>query len=98
MLYVSHVFQRNGFSLCNPVIATTQKLPYLLHDFNMVNPDSWSVFSSGYNDNSNLVAPHPLIENLTVHINGHCSGSNLKTTLYEWWLQQLIFLNDFSVR
>ena len=53
--------------------ATHQKLPYLIHDFNMANPDSWSVYSSGYNDNSNLVDPYPQVAvNFVTHsgVNG----------------------------
>lgn len=48
--------------------STLQKLPYLLNDFNMTNPDSWSVFSTGYNDNGNLVVPHPrVVVNFATH-------------------------------
>lgn len=34
----------------------------------MVNPDSWSVISTGYNDNNNLLAPYPKVEvNVATH-------------------------------
>jgi hypothetical protein len=39
----------------------------------MANPDSWSVYSSGYNDNSNLVDPYPQVAvNFVTHsgVNG----------------------------
>jgi hypothetical protein len=39
--------------------STAQKLPYYIHDFNMNNPDNWNLLSAGYNDDSNLVTPHP---------------------------------------
>jgi hypothetical protein len=38
-----------------------QKLPYYIHDFNMTDPDTWTERSVGYNDDDNLVAPHPQI-------------------------------------
>jgi len=41
--------------------STIQKLPYLLHDFNMVNPDSWQVVSPGYNDSPDLTSPYPKV-------------------------------------
>jgi hypothetical protein len=41
--------------------STTQKLPYLLHDFNMINPDTWQVVSPGYNDSPDLTAPYPKV-------------------------------------
>ena len=41
--------------------STAQKLPCLNHDFNMMDPDNWNVLSSGYNDDNNLLAPHPQV-------------------------------------
>ena len=41
--------------------STTQKLPFLLNNFSMSNPDAWQVVNSGYNDNSNLSAPYPRV-------------------------------------
>ena len=41
--------------------ATTQKLPFHLHNFNLINPDSWQIISSGYNDNSNIASPNPKV-------------------------------------
>ena len=41
--------------------STTQKLPYLLHDFNMQNPNAWQVVSSGYNDSPDLTIPYPKV-------------------------------------
>ena len=43
------------------VDSTTQQLPYYTHDFNMTDPSSWGGLTSGYNDNPNLVAPHPQV-------------------------------------
>jgi hypothetical protein len=42
--------------------STMQKLPFLTNDMNLVNPNSWTIVSSGYNDSSNLLAPHPKVE------------------------------------
>ena len=41
--------------------ATTQKLPFLLNNFNLNNPDNWQVVSTGYNDDNNLAAPYPKV-------------------------------------
>ena len=41
--------------------STAQKLPYYIHDFNMINPDNWNVLSAGYNDDNNLLSPHPQV-------------------------------------
>jgi hypothetical protein len=41
--------------------STAKKLPFLTNDVNLTNPDSWNVVSSGYNDNSNLIAPYPKV-------------------------------------
>jgi hypothetical protein len=41
--------------------STAQKLPYYIHDFNMTDPDTWVELSAGYNDDNNLVAPHPQV-------------------------------------
>jgi hypothetical protein len=41
--------------------ATNQKLPFLTHNFNMINENSWNVLNSGYNDSSNLANPNPRV-------------------------------------
>jgi len=41
--------------------STNQKLPFLINDYNLLNPNSWQVLSSGYNDNNNLAAPFPKV-------------------------------------
>jgi len=41
--------------------STTQKLPFLLNNFNLANPDSWQVVNPGYNDSANLAAPYPRV-------------------------------------
>jgi hypothetical protein len=41
--------------------STTQKLPFLLNNFNLAYPDAWQVVNSGYNDDSNLSAPYPRV-------------------------------------
>jgi len=42
--------------------STDQKLPFLVKNFNIVNPNSWNVVSSGYNDASTLSAPLPKVQ------------------------------------
>jgi hypothetical protein len=42
--------------------STTQKLPFLLNNFNLKNPDTWQFVTTGYNDDGNLSAPYPKIE------------------------------------
>jgi len=41
--------------------STTNKLPFIRHNFNMINADSWQIVNSGYNDSSSLVAPYPKV-------------------------------------
>jgi len=41
--------------------STTQKLPFLLNNFNLKNPDSWQFVTAGYNDNNNLAVPYPKV-------------------------------------
>jgi hypothetical protein len=41
--------------------STAQKLPYCIQNFNMMYPDTWNVLSPGYNDDNNLIAPHPQV-------------------------------------
>ena len=41
--------------------STTQKLPFLLHNYNMLNADSWLVLNAGYNDSSDLANPFPIV-------------------------------------
>ncbi|MFZ4521084.1 MAG: T9SS type A sorting domain-containing protein [Bacteroidales bacterium] len=40
---------------------TAKKLPFLTNDFNLQNPDIWSIIHPGYNDNSDLVSPFPKV-------------------------------------
>lgn len=42
--------------------STTQKLPFLLNNFNLVNPGNWQFVSTGYNDSANLAIPFPKVE------------------------------------
>lgn len=42
--------------------STTQKLPFVWENFNMSDPSSWNVGSTGYNDNPGLIAPYPKVE------------------------------------
>jgi hypothetical protein len=42
--------------------STDQKLPFLIKNFNLVNPNSWNVVSNGYNDASSLSTPHPKVQ------------------------------------
>jgi hypothetical protein len=41
--------------------STNQKLPYLVEDRNIPQPNNWTIINSGYNDESNLVNPSPQI-------------------------------------
>jgi hypothetical protein len=41
--------------------STTQKLPFLLNNFNLAHPDSWQWVTTGYNDDSNLASPYPKV-------------------------------------
>jgi len=41
---------------------TTEKLPYIVNDMNLENPNTWNVISSGYNDNPNLENPYPKVQ------------------------------------
>ena len=41
--------------------TTTNKLPFLINNFNLTNPNAWQVVNSGYNDDSNLSAPYPRV-------------------------------------
>jgi hypothetical protein len=55
--------------------STTQKLPFLRKNFNMLNPDSWQIDTPGYNDDSNLSTPYPkVVLNLYQH-----QGANVWT-------------------
>ena len=38
-----------------------KKLPFLKNDFNLTEPEEWTVLSSGYNDNPNLANPYPMV-------------------------------------
>jgi hypothetical protein len=50
--------------------SINHKLPFITHDFNMNNPDSWTTVSSGYNDNSNITSPCPKVKLNTFHQDG----------------------------
>lgn len=39
--------------------STQLKLPFLVNEFNLANPGSWSMITTAYNDNSNLLSPFP---------------------------------------
>jgi hypothetical protein len=39
--------------------STNRALPFLTHDFNLHDPDSWNIISAGYNDSANIVVPYP---------------------------------------
>jgi len=41
--------------------STNQRLPYLLHDYNMGNPNQWNIVTSGYNDDLNIPNPRPQV-------------------------------------
>jgi len=41
--------------------STSQELPFLHKNFNIVNPETWEVITPAYNDSSNLVDPYPKI-------------------------------------
>jgi hypothetical protein len=42
--------------------STAQKLPFLVNNYNLKNPNIWDVVSPGYNDSSNISAPYPKVE------------------------------------
>jgi len=41
--------------------STTQKLPFVVNDFNMASPDNWQVVSPAYNDATDLTTPYPRV-------------------------------------
>jgi hypothetical protein len=41
--------------------SSAQKLPYYIQTFNISDPNNWNVLSIGYNDDNNLVSPHPQV-------------------------------------
>jgi len=41
--------------------STAQKLPLVVNNVNMASPDDWNVISNGYNNDPNLITPHPEI-------------------------------------
>ena len=41
--------------------STTQKLPFLVQDYNFINPNNWQVITAGYNDSNNLASPYPKV-------------------------------------
>jgi hypothetical protein len=41
--------------------VTNQKLPFLTHNFNMINTESWHFVNPGYNDSTNLLSPYPQV-------------------------------------
>ena len=44
--------------------STTSKLPYFTNGMNLSDPNGWTNVSEGYNDQTNITAPHP---NVTIH-------------------------------
>jgi hypothetical protein len=42
--------------------SINQKLPYLVKDVNLTNPDTWVPLSTGYNDSPSLIAPYPRVQ------------------------------------
>jgi len=44
---------------------TNQSLPLLSHNVNMVNPDSWDILTSHYNDSVNITKPYPKVRTST---------------------------------
>jgi hypothetical protein len=42
--------------------STTQKLPFLNKNINMLNPNTWNIISPGYNDSPALTLPHPKVQ------------------------------------
>ena len=54
--------------------STTQKLPLLTHNFNLINPNQWDINSSGYNDGSQLSRPYPKVK----------TTSNFQKGTYVW--------------
>jgi len=42
--------------------SINHKLPFLINDFNMAFPNSWSHLTNGYNDSTNLTIPKPKVE------------------------------------
>jgi hypothetical protein len=74
--------------------ATDQKLPLLKHDYNLENPDTWNIVSSGYNDSINLSAPYPqIVINKTLHqavlawiaCYEFCNGVAMSDAEYRTW-------------
>jgi len=41
--------------------STNRKLPYLTHDFNLTNPNTWNIINTGYNDSPNITFPYPKV-------------------------------------
>ncbi len=41
--------------------STSMRLPYLTQEMNFPNPGSWNIISSGYNDQSNISEPKPIL-------------------------------------
>jgi hypothetical protein len=42
--------------------STTQQLPYIINNMNLVDPYNWTEISAGYNDSSNLSYPYPKVQ------------------------------------
>jgi hypothetical protein len=53
--------------------STTSKLPYLTNNLSMSDPNTWTIVSEGYNDQSNISGPYP---NVTVSHEKH-TGANV---------------------
>jgi len=41
--------------------STDRMLPFLTHNVNMANPDSWELITSHYNDSTNIAQPNPKV-------------------------------------
>jgi len=41
--------------------STEQKLPFFTNNYNFINPNQWSIVTSGYNDSTNLSTPFPKV-------------------------------------
>jgi hypothetical protein len=51
----------NSTFMATYFVSNDHKLSFLSHDFNMANPSSWNIASSGYNDGDNIIAPYPKV-------------------------------------
>ena len=42
--------------------STELKLPFLINEFNLANPNGWTTIDSAYNDNESLISPLPQVQ------------------------------------